>query len=136
MIVGEFDRVGRAFVWCRVFIPRLNRARSIRFQVDTGADHTCLHPNESDALMIPFDLLDPERAIIGYGVGGENRFFVESAQLVFDDDELGFEVRTINLWIAEPDSRNRGLNSLLGLDVLNHWRMNFDPRNNLLQFFA
>jgi hypothetical protein len=119
-----------------VFVPRLAKGNEVEFRIDTGADHTCLHPYDSRVLMIPFDLLDQERAVTGYGVGGGNRFFVESAQLVFDDAELGYEVRTIDLWIAEPNDGNRSLPSLLGLDVLRHWRMNFTPRNNLLQFFA
>ena len=136
MIVGEFHPEYGPIVRGKVFIARLNRGGEVRFRIDTGADNTCLHPEASDDLRIPFDLLDPERVITGYGVGGENRFFLESAQLVFDDDELGYEVRTINLWIAEPSSANASLPSLLGMNVLHHWRMNFDPPNDLLQFFA
>ena len=136
MIVGEFHPEYGPIVWGKVFVPRLARGGEVRFRIDTGADNTCLHPYNSDDLRIPFDLLDPESVITGYGVGGENRFFVESAQLVFDDDELGYEVRTIDLWIAEPNPGNAHLPSLLGMSVLRHWRMNFDPPNGLLQFFA
>ena len=121
---------------CRLFIPRLNIAGELRFQVDTGADITCLHLAEDDFLEIPFDQLDYDRADLVAGVGGQTRYLPEQAQLIFEDDESGYVVHTIDLWIAEPNSRNRGLNSLLGLDVLNRWRMNFDPRNALLQFFA
>ena len=45
-------------------------------------------------------------------------------------------VHTIDLWIADPMPVTAALNSLLGLDILRQWRMNFDPRNDLLQFFA
>ena len=136
MIVGEFDQRGRAFVWCRVFIPRLNRAGSMWFQVDTGADVSCLHSSGSAYLGVPFDLLNYDRTDLIEGVGGQTRYIPEQAQLIFEDDEWGYVVRTIDLWIAEPNAGNQSINSLLGLDVLRHWRMNFDPPNGLLQFFA
>ena len=135
MITGVFDPWYGPAVRGKVFVPRLARGGEVWFRVDTGADFTCLHPNDSGALRIPFDLLDADRSFIGYGVGGGNTFFIESAQLVFDDDDWGFEVRTIGLRIAAPNPANASLPSLLGLDILNHWRMNFDPRNGLLQFF-
>lgn len=135
MIAGRFDERGRAFVWCRVFLPRLTRAGSLWFQVDTGADIFCLHPSVNDFPDIPFELLDYTRTDLIGGVGGQSRYLPEQAQLIFEDDEWGYVVRSIDLWIAEPNPRNRHLNSLLGLDVLNLWQMNFDPRNDLLQFF-
>ena len=135
MITGRFDERGQAFVRCRIFLPRLDRAGSTWFQVDTGADITCLHLSEDDLLEIPFELLDYNRTDLIGGVGGQSRYLPEQAQLIFEDDEWGYVVSSIDLWIAEPNSRNRRLNSLLGLDVLNRWRMNFDPRNDLLQFF-
>ena len=122
-------------VYCRMFIPRLNIAGDVRFQVDTGADITCLHLAEDNPLEIPIARLDRGSGRVVNGVGGISRYFPESVQLIFEDDESGYVVRSIDLWIAEPDPRNRSLNSLLGLDVLNLWRMNFDPRNELLQFF-
>ena len=136
MIEGRFDEFGRALVWCRIFLPRLSKAGSIWFQIDTGADISCLHPSGNDFPEFPFDLLDYNSTDLVQGVGGQTRYFQEQAQLIVEDDESGYVVRTINLWIAEPNSRNRSLNSLLGLDVLNRWRMNFAPRNDLLQFFA
>lgn len=136
MIDGRLDELGRALVRCRIFLPRLSRAGSIWFQVDTGADVSCLHPSGNDFLEVPFDLLNHDRAGLVGGVGGQTRYFPEQAQLIFEDDDWGYVVHTIDLWIAEPNSRNRALNSLLGLDILSQWRMNFDPRNDLLQFFA
>ena len=136
MIVGVFDYRGRGFVRCEVAIPRLNAAGTVIFQVDTGSDHTCLNPGPGVSLDIPFDQLDRGNVRAARGVGGQSRYFVERAELSFVDDQREYESREVNLWIAEPDGRNRGLNSLLGLDVLRRWRMNFDGPNDRLQFFA
>lgn len=136
MIVGVFDYRGRGFVRCDVAIPRLNVAGKVTFQVDTGSDHTSLHVGVGTHIVIPFDRLDRGNVRAARGVGGHSRYFVERAELSFVDDQREYERREVNLWIAEPDGRNRGLNSLLGLDVLRRWRMNFDGPNDRLQFFA
>ena len=135
MIDGFFDHRGRAFVRCRLDIPRLNITGVVEFRVDTGADRTSLHPGASAFLGIPFDRLEMQNARAASGLGGRIIYFQEPAQLLFDDDTRGLETRDVDLLIAEPILRNASLPSLLGLDVLNLWRMNFDPRNDLLQFF-
>ena len=86
-------------------------------------------------LGIPFDRLEMRNALVASGLGGQIVYFREPAQLLFDDDARGLERCDVDLLIAEPTLRNASLPSLLGLDILNHWRMNFDPRNDLLQFF-
>ena len=136
MITGFFDHRGRAFVRCHLTIPRLSITGVVEFRVDTGADGTALHPGASTLLGIPFDRLEIRTARVANGLGGQIVYFQEPAQLLFDDDVRGLERRDVNLLIAEPILRNAALPSLLGLNVLNNWRMNFDPRNELLQFFA
>ena len=136
MITGFFDHRGRAFVGCQLVIPRLNVTGVVELRVDTGADGTSLHPGASTYLGLPFDRLEMQNPRVASGLGGQIVYFQEPAQLLFDDDVGGLERCDVNLLIAEPILRNAALPSLLGLDVLNRWRMNFDPRNALLQFFA
>ena len=135
MITGFFDHRGRAFVRCRLDIPRLNISGVVEFRMDTGADGTSLHPGASAQLGIPFDRLEVRNALVASGLGGQIIYFQEPAQLLFDDDARGLERCDVDLLIAEPTLRNASLPSLLGLNILNRWRMNFDPRNDLLQFF-
>ena len=135
MIVGEFDSNGRALVRAQVILPRLRRVGDVWFQVDTGADFTCLHRETRPLIGPAMDRLNRDTTVIGRGIGGRSRYFVERAFLVFRDEQRGNEVRQLNLWIAEPEQANDSTASLLGLNMLRHWRMNFDPRNGALQFF-
>lgn len=135
MIVGEFDANGRPLVRAQVIIPRLHRVGDVWFQVDTGADFTCLHRETRPILGPAMNRLSRDRTVIGRGIGGSSPYFVERAFLVFRDDQRGNEVRQLNLWIADPERGNDSNASLLGLNLLRLWRMNFDPRNRTLQFF-
>ena len=136
MIVGAFDARGRSYLPGRLRIPRLGVVGNIVFQVDTGADVTCLHPRDGVRLGIPFDRLDDNRVSNSSGVGGTSQYFRESSFLVFSTIQGGLEVRPVELHIAKPNGVNEGLPSLLGVDVINHWRMDYDPRNNRLQFIV
>ena len=136
MITGFFDHRGRAFVRCQLDIPRLSVTGVVEFRVDTGADRTSLHPGASTFLGVPFERLETRNTRVASGLGGQITYFQEPAQLLFEDDVEGLERVDVNLLIAEPILRNATLPSLLGLDVLHHWRMNFDPPSGLLQFFA
>ena len=137
MIIGKFDRNGRAFVNVGVYLPRLHTGGTFLIQVDTGADVTCVHPEASNALGIPFDQLDPATIRTADGVGGKSRYFVEAAVLVFVNynDDREFEEVPVDLWIAESNEKNQSLESLLGTNVINAWRMNYDPPNGRLEFF-
>ena len=136
MIVGTFDSNGRPLIECGVLLPRLNRMGIVAFQVDTGADHTCLHPGDAAALDIQFGQLNRNQTLSVMGVGGASLYYQEVAVLVFRDTGGGVVSCSINLLIAEPNDGNDSLNSLLGLDVINRWRMDYAPLERRLHFFA
>ena len=136
MIIGTFGPYGRPHVECGVLLPRLNRMGIIAFQVDTGADHTCLHPADAAALDIQFGRLNRNRMLSVTGVGGTSQYYQEVAGLVFRDTRRDVVSCSVDLLIAEPDDRNAPLNSLLGLDVINRWRMDYAPLEGRLHFFA
>ena len=64
MIRGRFVR-GRPYIACRVELPRLGVAATIPLLVDTGADHTCIHPKDGPVLSIPYERLDQPTGVIG-----------------------------------------------------------------------
>lgn len=67
------------------------------------------------------------------GIGGRQRDFAEEAVISF---EHGLQVVTYlqQIDIAPPLDHNRWLPSLLGMDVIRHWRMVCDVRNDVLAF--
>ncbi len=140
MIVGWFDARERPRVRARLIIPRLGVSGRIDFLVDTGATVTSLHPDDGRRIGCPFDELRDPRNMVG--VGGSNQYFREPAIVVL---YRGSGVRTldIELLVSKPqptsvsDPRpvvNR-LPSLLGRDVLNRMRMDYDFPAGRLQLF-
>ena len=130
MIIGEFDEWGRPYVECRLIIPRLQVNEKILFLLDTGADRTCLHPEDANRIRIPFERLG--NRMNSRGVGGRSSYFSEPAILSFDDRHHT-RLYVVELLIAEPHEGNEGLPALLGRDVINHWYMQYDPANARLE---
>ena len=102
------------------------------FRVDTGADRTSLHPADGLGLGVPFENLQGD-GTTSYGIGGPSQYFRQEAQLTFNNSGETL-VHEVTLQIAKPSEPMMRLPSLLGLDVINYWRMDYDPRNNRLEF--
>ena len=130
MILGEFDDRGRPFVKGRLVAPRLGIDESVLFLLDTGADVTCLHPADAMNVGLAFEHL---RNRVSYrGVGGTSPYFVEPAILSFTDKRQA-RLYAVQLLIAEPNESNEVLPSLLGRDVINNWRIDYDPMRSRLE---
>ena len=130
MILGEFDDRGRPFVRGRLVAPRLEVDESVLFLLDTGADVTCLHPTDAKNVGLAFERL---RNRVSYrGVGGTSPYFVEPAILPFAD-KLKARLYTVQLLVAEPNENNEVLPSLLGRDIINNWRIEYDPARSRLE---
>ena len=97
--------------------------------IDTGAVSTVLHPGDGVRLGCPFDeLLLPMEF---EGVGGTHTYYRETAVIAFDDSTTDVEFR-VELSIAKPHPAVYDLDSLLGRDVLNRLRMEYDfPQDRL-----
>jgi hypothetical protein len=100
----------------------------MRFIVDTGAIRTCIHPMDAKLrLQIPTSRLrDRSRwssSVNAAGIGGRSRYFVEQATLTFTNDDGSPELVATEIWIAEMTLANQRLPSLLGWDVLRHFRL-------------
>lgn len=75
-----------------------------------------------DALVLPIEF---------QGVGGLHTYYRETAVVVFDDGVAERNFR-IEISIAKPDALASGLDSLLGRDILNRVRMEYDfPQDRL-----
>lgn len=132
MLNGRYGETsGRPYVEGRLAIPRLGIRTNISFCIDTGADRTILMPVDSMRLKIDFGLLG--NRVEGVGLGGAAYIFEESAILAFVDAPRAVHVYQFGLKIAADNPKIRGLPSLLGRDILNRWRMNYHPANNVLE---
>ena len=129
--VIRLKRSLRPQVECRLVVPRLRVNHRLMLLVDTGASATCLHPADAIRAGIPFGRLGDR---IGYlGIGGSSAYFREAANLLFEDDSY-LQIYRLNLLIAAPTENNRELPFLLGRDVLNRRRMDYDPPNSRLEW--
>ena len=141
MIAGWFDSRGRPLVRTRLVIPRLGVVGHVNFLVDTGATATSLHPDDGQRIHCPFDELRDLSSFAG--VGGSHSYYREPAVVVLYDSD-GARTFDIILSISRPQLPSASeprpivnrLPSLLGRDVLNRLRMDYDFPAGRLQFFA
>ena len=68
------------------------------------------------------------------GVGGIASNFEENALVVFEEARVGLHVYTITLTIAPPSPEIDDIPSLLGRDIPDQWRMNYNPPKGTLTF--
>ena len=100
---------------------------------ENGATATSLSPNDGDNLLVPASEL--VRPVRHRGIGGTRTYYREPAVILFPD---GAEWRRfdVDLYIAPPDEGTDYLPSLLGRDVLNAVRMEYDFPAGRLEFEA
>lgn len=130
MILGRFgDTTGSPYVEGVLILPRLAVSTKVSFLLDTGADRTVLHP--ADAIRLRLDYSALTATIKSTGIGGSSRNFVESATVLFEDG-AGMHVYRIPICIPPVTRASRKLPSLLGRDIVNRWRMVYNPTGHRL----
>jgi hypothetical protein len=133
MLRGRFGTAsGRPYLEGRLIIPRLNLRANLTFLVDTGADCTTLMP--SDALRMGIDYAALSGTDLTVGVGGTSLSFLEDAYVAFPEPKRALHVYHIDLRITPDAPELMDIPSLLGRDVLNHWRMSYNPTKDRLTF--
>lgn len=117
----------------RLVLPRLGVSGPVDFLVDTGAAASVMHPDDGKALGCPFDDLLLPMAF--EGVGGTHTYYRETAVIEFDDGGTEVGLR-LELAVAKPHPLVDGLDSLLGRDILNRLRMEYDFPQNRIELTA
>ena len=112
--------------------PRLGIEHWMTFLVDTGCDTSTVMPADSNRMALPWPRL--RMSGLAIGVGGAVREFSEPAALAFRDSDGGTYVYRLNISIMPPSTIMGDIPSLLGRDILNRWRMVYDPSIDELSF--
>ena len=132
-IFGYFDPLGFARIKAKVICKNLPQ-RDIRFLVDTGAYRTTILNIDAERLGIDYSrLYKKEEGAIGIG-GTADTYILEDVKLLFAT-ETGIhleDLKTINVIMIETDDeyKIKKLPSLLGIDVLNKYKLFVDKTNN------
>ena len=133
MIEGRFGNTsGRPYVEGRIFFPRFGLRGDVSFLVDTGADASLLNPGDVVRFGVDFDLLRGHSESVG--LGGSIRSFVEPVWVLFTNSASAVHVYHIDVAIAPVQTDAFDIPSLLGRDILDRWRMVYDPEMGLLEF--
>lgn len=133
MLRGRFgDTSGRPYIEGRLILPNLNIRGDLSFLVDTGADVSRLHPMDGIRLKIDYGQLSGDVETVG--INGTSHDFTEPAVVVFSEPKRFLYVYNITLRIAPDDPGIRDLVSVLGRDILDQWRMTYNPQKRRLLF--
>jgi len=128
---GRFGNTsGRPYIEGRLILSRLGIRSDISWLVDTGADRSLLLPDDGDRMNIDYAKLTGDEESVG--IGGLSHNFVEPAILVFAEPNRFLHVYTLDLTISPPDPDLRDMPSLLGRDVLDQWRITYNPTKQYL----
>lgn len=139
MIVGRFgDTTGRPYVEAIVSFVRLKIRMNVSFLVDTGADISIINPIDGVQAKLPYDKLTNAEDVSG--IGGARKIFLEPVVIVFADHPATLHTYTLDIGISELENSNGeryegdDIRSLVGRDVIDNWRMNYDPCDGTLEF--
>ena len=132
MIIGYLEGT-KPYVNGHIDIRRLGVRGPVKFLVDTGADITCIHPRDGASLFIPYDDLRCPKDV--GGIGGWSPRYPEKAILAFRES-VGSPVHHyyIEVRIGKPEDVDERFPSVLGQDVLCHWRTIHEPALSRVEF--
>ena len=104
---------------------------AVDFLVDTGATDTYLHPLDAKIKLgiAPTVLANPQlwpQRRATNGIGGRVTCYVHPAIYVFHHDDGRIQQITHEIEIAAPTLHNATLPSLLGIDLLRHFKVSMD----------
>jgi len=117
----------------RLLIPQFNIDARISFLVDTGADSSLIAPADAKEMGINYSKL--RKPVESLGMGGIALSHPVRGSLAFTDPGKFIYVYHLDtLDIAAPDPEIEEMPSLLGREILDRWRMIYDPSRDNLSF--
>ena len=130
MITGFFSSRGRPYILGKVTLPRFGVSTDVYFLVDTGADTSCQHFEDTSNLTVPESSMGNESSV--GGIGGTAAYYSEPATITFDYGSDYAVYYNIALDLSYSDE-TLGLPSLLGRDILDNWHIEYSRKRNLLR---
>ena len=134
MLRGSFGaHSGEPNIEGYLIVPALNVSGHVEFLVDTGADGTLVQPSDllalgaDEAMLRRLQYKKPVN-----GIGGSLGVHIAKSSLLFLASST-LNVYSVEVGIPHID-QVPPLPSLLGRDILQHWRMTYDPYQGRLSF--
>ena len=119
----------------RLVIPQFNIDARISFLVDTGADSSLIAP--ADAKQMGIDHTKLGTPFESLGMGGIALSHTVRGSFAFTDPGRFVYIYHLDtLDIAVPDPEIEEMPSLLGREILDRWRMIYDPSRDNLSFIV
>ena len=117
------------------------QAIKIPFVLDTGSSITCIHPTDAERLGIDLRSVREEREVVkGSAIGGETEYVIYGASVGFRRYGKWFWEKsrvwhfTLGLYVALPNESNERTPSLLGRDIINRLKIEYDRLGNGLRY--
>jgi hypothetical protein len=112
--------------------PRIGISEHVvRFLVDTGSAETTLHPEDAvlalgiDGVRLSTPYIWPDKAP-AYGIGGAVEDYIEPVEYMFIHEDGTAQTIRGHIRIAQLTAYSQHFPSLLGWDVLRHFRITID----------
>lgn len=133
-ILGRFGNTsGRPYVEGRLDLLRPGIHGMVSFLVDTGADRSVLMPG--DGVWIGVDFATLSAPVIVGGVGGSTRMCPEAGVIsLLDEDDNRIHAFAVNMLMVPPKHDLMHTASLLGRDVLDRCRVEYEKPAGRLAF--
>lgn len=138
MIKGYFDDTGAPRLHCTVSIPELGvQDEPLAMLVSTGTSLTSIHPEDAAKMGVDPAKLDKEgyhtptfKATFTFESQGRNQGKNQDR----DQGQEPVHVTLNSLKVITPVNRYLKSTSVLGMDILSMWRMDYSYRDNFLTF--
>jgi hypothetical protein len=131
MLTGHYDtNPGRPLIEGYIDIPSLQVRGFVLFLIDTGSDRTVLMPADAKRLKVDYSkITDTDHSL---GSGGPSLDYVCPAIAMFGETGIAMHSYRVELRLPEPKPELFIAPSLVGRDILNRWRMSFDPEKRTI----
>lgn len=121
------------YVRAAIQIPSLRRQVVASFLIDTGADTTVIHPQDSLRLFQPAEIRALPSPVGIDGAGAGKAHYPIEVNIVFLHHDNSLQAVPITAYVGDP-SHNMNFESLLGRDVLESFVMHFDQKAQSVTF--